>query len=113
MPKLIPEDERPLYTSVFSALGAFIGGFSPLFWGLWLRNPDGGTSLLGYEVFFGFVVLGCVVVWAVLKRIEEPDVVVRPMLRGGANLRIFRFFTYLMNPVLRKNDGDEPKSKDF
>jgi len=112
MPKLIPDDERPLYTSVFSALGSFLGGLSPLFWGLLMRSPGGGTSLTGFRVFFCFVLVSSLLVLSGLLKIKEPDVKVRPMFRGGANLRIFRFFGYLMNPVVRKKREEETNSRE-
>jgi hypothetical protein len=103
LPKTIPAEERTLAVAVHGAVTAFIGGFSPVIWGAFLRTGDGSARAINTEVFQWFfvtVLVGAVVFSSLIARLpEEKGQSVEPILIGNAILRPFRAVTYLVNLV--------------
>ena len=91
----------------------FIGGFSPIVWGIFLKT--GGTAR-GFDVavfqwFFVSVAAGAVLLSSLLARLpEDKGHSVEPILIGNAILIPFRAATYLVNLIDLRSLGAE-KSK--
>lgn len=102
LPKVVPEGERPLMVSIQGAATAFLGGCSPILWGLYLKTGEGGTGL-DVEVFawfFAFVLLSCCFLsWSISRMPEEKGMSGEPLMIGNAILRPFRAASYLVNLI--------------
>ncbi len=116
LPKIVGAEERTLTVSIHGAVTAFIGGMSPIVWGLFLKNEDGFARSINPEVFQWFfvsVAVGAIVLSTLMARLpEEKGQPVDPILIGNAILRPFRAMTYLVNLVeLRPVRKEEPRDK--
>jgi MFS family permease len=112
LPKITPEAERTLMVSVQTAVTACIGGFSPVVWGMFLKNGEGSAiDVPIFQLFFISVLVGGVfLTWRVSKLPEKTDVPVQPLFIGSASaiLRPLRAASYLINlvePPRKKPDG--------
>jgi MFS family permease len=103
LPKTLQPDERTLAVSIHGAVTAFLGGLSPVIWGLFLRRDDGAARGIDVEVFQWFfvsVVVGALVLSSLIARLrEEKGHPVDPILIGNAILRPVRAATYLINLI--------------
>ncbi len=99
--KIVPDEDRALPVALHSALIAFVGGFSPVLWGLVLRGdtPAPSVDLNVFQVFFAVTLLGCIglVIWT--NRLVEKAGHVEPLLEGGWMMLPFRAVTYLINLI--------------
>jgi MFS family permease len=99
--KIVPDQERALPVALHSAIIAFVGGFSPVLWGLVLRGDTATPSVdLGvFQVFFAVTLVGCGALMLWVNRLPEKAGAVEPLLEGGWLLLPFRAVTYLINLV--------------
>jgi fucose permease len=111
LPKVSPEADRTLMVSLHGATTAFIGGLSPIVWGLFLRGGEGEGSVdIGvFQVFFVVVFVSVSLLsWRVSRLPEETVSGVDPLVIGNAILRPFRAATYLVNLIDLKTLGEAP-----
>jgi len=101
--KVLPEADRALPLSLHGALTAFLGGISPVLWGLFLKGGGAVPSMDGdvFAVYFWSVLGGCLALVAAVGRLEEKAGHVDPLLGGGWLLRPFRAMTNLISLVER------------
>ncbi len=113
LPKILTEGDRTLAVSVHGAVTAFLGGLSPVVWGLFLKTGDGAGRSIDPGVFQGYfvtVVVGAMVLSSLLARLpEEKGQSVDPILIGNAILRPLRAVTYLVNLVEPRPPPKDPK----
>lgn len=104
--KVLPEADRALPLSLHGALTAFLGGVSPVVWGLFLKGGGAAPSLdLGiFALFFWSLLGGCLALTMAVGRLEEKAGHVDPLLGGGWLLRPFRAMTNLISLVERPAD---------
>ena len=99
--KILPEHDRALPVSIHGAVITFLGGCSPVLWGLFMKTPDGGSpvNVPVFEAFF--VTLGptsAALFW-IVRRLPEKTGAVNPLLQGGWLLRPFRGVGNLINLI--------------
>lgn len=100
--KIVPENDRALPVSLHSALTAFLGGFSPVIWGLFLRGDDSGAVDIGVlEIFFVFTLVCSFGLFLLVRRLEEKVGHVEPLLEGSWLFRPFRAMTFLITLIER------------
>ena len=103
LPKVVGPEERTLAVSIHGAATAFIGGLSPIVWGLFLKGGEGAARMIDVSVFQWFfvsVLAGAAILSSLLARLpERGGEPVDPILIGNAILRPFRAVTYLVNLV--------------
>ena len=112
LPTLMREEERTLAVAINGAVTAFIGGFSPILWGLFLKSGGSGSGFDAavFQWFFVSVAVGAVVLSLLLARLpEEKGHSVEPILIGNAILSPFRAATYLVNLIDLRNLGAEKR----
>jgi MFS family permease len=108
--KIVPEKDRALPVSIHGAVITFIGGCTPVLWGLFLKVPGErpAVNVLVFEIFFASLLIVCVVLMALLKKLPE-KAGAGPLLLGSWTLRPFRGVANLINLVDRpaeKRDDD-------
>jgi MFS-type transporter involved in bile tolerance (Atg22 family) len=99
--KILPEQDRALPVSIHGAVITFVGGCSPVLWGLFMKGPGESptVNLLVFEVFFASLLLVCLAQLAMLSRLPEKTGVAGPIMQGGWMLRPFRAVANLINLV--------------
>lgn len=99
LPRLTSERERPLRVSVHGAVTAFIGGLSPIFWGLFLRGegPTPTMNTTAFEVFFAFVLVAQLVLLWNVRYLRAAKSDVEPIVLAGALGRPIRSLSFLVN----------------
>lgn len=112
--KILPDDNRALAVSVHGALTAFVGGFSPVVWGVFLKGGGGGTTVhLGaLEVFFVATIVSSLVLLLLVQRLPEKVRHVEPLLVGSWIFRPFRAMTFLVNLIERPQEKETGDGKD-
>ncbi|MSU46239.1 MAG: MFS transporter [Lacunisphaera sp.] len=109
--RLLPEHDRALSLSIHGAASAFLGGFSPVIWGLFLKGGDEvpSVNVLVFEAFFVVVFLSMLLLIVLLPRLGVKTGPVEPLLGGSWLLRPFRVVANLINlaegPADRREDG--------
>ena len=101
--KIVPEKERALPVSIHGAVITFIGGCTPVLWGLFLKVPGErpAVNVLVFELFFASLVIVCLVLLFLLKRLPEKTGVGASLPHGSWSLRPFRSVASLINLVER------------
>lgn len=102
LPKILGEEERTLGVAIHGSLTAFIGGFSPILWGRFLKHGDGPAAFDAsvFQWFFVSVAVGALVLSPLIARLpEEKGHPVEPILIGNAILNPIRAVTYLVNLI--------------
>lgn len=116
LPKIVSGEERTLAVSIHGAVTAFIGGLSPVVWGLFLKAGDEagrGMNPHVFQWFFVTVLVGAVVLSSLLARLPEDKAQpVEPILIGNAILRPFQAVTYLVNLVELRPPRKEERRKE-
>ena len=110
LPKILSAEERTVAVSVHGAVTAFIGGFSPIIWGHFLKQGDtaGTFDATVFQWFFVSVALGALALSPLIARLpEEKGHPVEPILIGNAILNPIRAVTYLVNLIDLRSLGRE------
>jgi MFS family permease len=99
--KILPEHDRSLPVSLHGAVITFLGGFSPVVWGLFLKSPDdpSGISIPVLAAFFVVLLLVTLALSTQLRRLPEIAEAAEPILRGNWILRPIRGLATIINLV--------------
>ncbi len=112
---ILPEKDRALPVSVHGALTWFLGGLSPVAWGLFLKS-GGQAPALDLHVFRGFFIVtlvGALGLIALVNRLEEKGAQYDPILRGSWLLGPLRAMGSLINLAeLPRRDSAPPDKTD-
>ncbi|MEO6874352.1 MAG: MFS transporter [Opitutaceae bacterium] len=108
--KILPENDRALPVSIHGAVITFLGGFSPVLWGLFMKSPDPAVpvNVPVFEAFFLTLLLTSGMLYGMMQRLPEKTGPAYPLLQGGWLLRPFRGLGNLISLVER--DDAEPPS---
>ena len=73
LPKVIPEHERTLMVSIHGAVTAFLGGLSPIVWGLFLKGGEAAPSInrTVFQFYFAVVLAGAGLLAVAVARLKE------------------------------------------
>lgn len=110
--QIVSEQDRALPVSLHGAAITFLGGISPVLWGIFLKTP-GGDRAVNEPVFAGFFAVIALVSLALACTLRHlPDRVrpVAPLLQGAWLLRPLRGLASLVNLVDRAPDRKEPEA---
>jgi MFS family permease len=108
--KLLPEEERALPVSIHGAVITFIGGCSPVIWGLFMKT-EGSSNPVNvpvFELFFVSLVVVCLALLVWLTRLPEKVGGGGAMLQGGWTLRPFRSVANIITLVEKTPAKSEP-----
>ena len=106
--KILPEHDRALPISIHGAVMTFIGGCTPVLWGLFLKVP-GDTPAVDvpvFEVYYLTLLVMCVALLFFVRRLPETAGPVGPIFQGSWVLRPFRAVATLVNLI-----EEEPEKK--
>lgn len=98
---ILPPADRALPVSLHGALTLFLGGLSPVVWGLFLKG-DGPVPALDLGVFrwfFIFTLTGALLLMLLVGRLEEKQGEIDPILHGSWLLGPFRAMGSLINLI--------------
>ena len=112
--KILPEHDRALPVSIHGAVMTFIGGCTPVLWGLFLKVP-GDVPAVNVQVFAGYYVSLLVLCTALIffvRRLPEKAGSVGPIFQGSWVLRPFRAVATLVNLIEEDTTHDEKKKPD-
>jgi Na+/melibiose symporter-like transporter len=113
LPKITPAAERTLMVAIHGAAWSFLGGLSPVLWGLFLkRGGSSGLDIPVFQWFFVSVFLGALfLIWRVARLPEKAAAEAPLLLLGGDLLRPLRAVTSLVTLVqpTAKPDKTPPK----
>ena len=101
LPLIVPDENRPLVLSVYSASTSFVSGLGPVLWGLVLKTGGDapGMDRSWFVVFFGFVLASMGgIVWR-LRRFEYPEGPRESLQLGNVLLQPQRAFGFFINLV--------------
>jgi MFS family permease len=101
--KLLPEQDRALPVSVHAALVTFLGGCTPVIWGLLLKNPT-GIDAGWFGFYFATLLVGALGMLGLLAKLHEEPGPAEPLLQGAWLLRPFRAMASLINLVEQPRD---------
>jgi MFS family permease len=113
--KILPESNRALPVSIHGAVITFLGGCSPVLWGLFLKGGTDGTTLSVpvFIAFFTSLLVGCFVLLALLDSLPEKAGRADPLINGTWLIRPFRSMANLINLIepgsSTKHPPDPPK----
>jgi len=100
LPQTVSAAERTLAVSIHGAVTAFMGGFSPMIWGLFLKSGEGASRAIDTQVlqwFFVSVVVGALALGLAFARLPAgKEGEVEPSLVGDVVLRPLRAATLLV-----------------
>lgn len=105
--KLLPEHDRALPVSIHAALVTFLGGCTPVIWGLLLKNP-GGIDPRWFGVYFATLLVCALGLLGLVARLNEEPGATEPLLHGAWLLRPFRAMASLINLVESPRDKNPP-----
>ena len=111
--KILPEQDRALPVSIHGAVMTFIGGCTPVLWGLFLKVPGDAPSI-NVEVFTGYYVsllVLCIALVFFVRRLPETAGPVGPIFQGSWVLRPFRAVATLVNLIEDDPTHAEKKKK--
>jgi hypothetical protein len=99
--KILPESDRALPVSIHGAVITFLGGCSPVLWGLFLKGGTDGTTLSVpvFIAFFTSLLVGCFVLLALLNSLPEKAGRADPLINGTWLIRPFRSMANLINLI--------------
>jgi len=107
--KIVPEQERALPVSIHGAVITFLGGCSPVLWGLFMKSPSevNPVNVPVFEAFFVTLLLTSAWLFWYVRRLPEKAGPAYPLLQGGWLLRPFRGVGNLINLVERPDNRPE------
>lgn len=97
---LVPEHDRALPVSMHAALVTFIGGCTPVIWGLLLKN-SAGIDARWFAFYFATLLLVALGMLCLPAKLTEETRPSEPLLQGGWMLRPFRAMASLISLVER------------
>lgn len=99
--QLVPKQDRGLPVSLHGAAITFIGGISPVLWGLFLEAPGGDRKVSQpvFAAFFIVILLVMLVLASVLHHLPDRLRPVEPLMQGGWLLRPLRGLASLINLI--------------
>jgi hypothetical protein len=100
--------------SIHGAVMTFIGGCTPVLWGLFLKVP-GDTPSVNVEVFSAYYVsllVLCIALVFFVRRLPETAGPVGPIFQGSWVLRPFRAVATLVNLIEDEPEKDAAKKPD-
>jgi MFS family permease len=114
LPKVVPEHERTLMVSIHGAVTAFLGGLSPVVWGLFLEGGGTAPSInpAVFRLYFAVLLVGACLLAVAVARLKEQMPGAPPLFVGSAILRPFRGNSYLaslINPGTPETRGKSEK----
>ena len=113
--KILPEEGRALPVSIHGAVITFVGGCTPILWGLFMQAPGDlpAVNVAVFEVFFGCLLLICLALTYWIRLLPEQPGPGVPILQGGWMLRPFRSVASAISLVDRPagKDGDNRKDR--
>lgn len=97
--KIVPEPNRALPVSIHGAVITFIGGCTPVLWGVFMKVPDDrpAVNVPVFEAFFISLIVVCAILMVVINRLPEKAGEVAPWLQGSWGLRPFRAIANVIN----------------
>jgi MFS family permease len=99
--KILPEHDRALPVSIHGAVMTFVGGCTPVLWGLFLSAP-GAVPAIDVPVFEGYyasLLVMCVALLIFVRKLPETAGPVGPIFQGSWVLRPFRAVATLVNLI--------------
>jgi MFS family permease len=104
--KIVPDKDRALPVSIHGAVITFIGGCSPVLWGLFMKGRDNATqvNVVAFEIFFAILLITAGGMFWFVRRLPEKTGAADPLLQGGWMLRPFRGVANLINLVERSDE---------
>ncbi len=118
LPCLAQDEDRPLMVSVQTAVVGFLGGLSPVLWGLLLKDADAtGGPRMNVGAFVGYLTFACAMkigLFSFYGRLRDERDVPRLQLPGGVLQRPFRYLASLIDlveppaPEQKRAPGDLP-----
>lgn len=101
LPRLTTDRERPLRVSVHGAVTAFIGGLSPIVWGLFLRGEGSAPTMntAAFEAFFAFVLVAQLILLWNIRYLRAARTDSDPIVLSGAMGRPIRSLASLINLI--------------
>ena len=111
--KIVPEKDRALPVSIHGAVITFIGGCSPVLWGLFMKGQGDATkvNMVAFEVFFAVLLITASGLFWFVRRLPEKTGTADPLLQGGWMLRPFRGVASLINLIERPDHKRTDDSK--
>lgn len=110
---ILPVEDRALPVSLHGALTWFLGGLSPVVWGLFLKSsgPAPALDLHIFQWFFVATLVGALVLLLLVGILEEKEGQLDPILSGSWLLGPLRAMGSLINltELPRKSPGDSDK----
>ena len=109
--KILPENDRALPVSIHGAVITFIGGCTPVVWGLFLKVPGDrpAINVLAFEIFFGSLLVVCIVLLFLLRKLPETAGAEGAFPQGAWTLRPFRAVANMINLIERPTGEPPPK----
>ena len=106
--KILPEQDRALPVSIHGAVITFLGGCSPVLWGLFMKGPDAAhpVNVAVFSGYFVTLLLTAGVLFWLVRRLPEKSGPAYPLLQGGWLLRPYRGVANLISLVERPVDHD-------
>ena len=110
--KILPEHERALPVSIHGAVITFLGGCSPVVWGLFMKAPGDlpNINVPVFAAFFVVLMVSSLILLTQLRRLPEKTGAVEPLLQGSWLLRPFRGVANLINLIEWPSDKSDPDS---
>lgn len=111
--KILPENDRALPVSIHGAVITFIGGCTPVLWGMFLKVPGErpAVNLYVFQAFFVVLLIVCVALVVLLRKLPEEAGTNGPLPQGSWTFRPFRAVANLINLVEKpaSRDPDPPR----
>lgn len=107
--KILPDKERALPVSIHGAVITFIGGCSPVLWGLFMKGHGTApaVNVPVFQAFFALLLLTTIGLFWLVRRLPEKSGTAAPLLQGGWMLRPFRGVANLINLIERPEEKPE------
>jgi hypothetical protein len=104
--KILPEKERALPVSIHGAVITFLGGCSPVLWGLFMKGHGDGApvNVAVFQIFFAVLLVTAAGLFWYVRHLPEKTGSADPLLQGGWLLRPFRGVANLINLIERPSE---------
>lgn len=101
LPRLTSEKDRPLRISVHGAVTAFLGGLSPIIWGLFLRGegPTPTMNTTAFQIYFVFLLVSQLILLWNVRYLRAAKTDQEPIFVSGTLGRPIRSMGFLVNLI--------------